>query len=100
MTLSAVPNALVVPTRTVQVNQNGTFVFVIKEDKTVEMRPVDVGPQSSDVTVITKGVSLGETVVTDGQLRLFPGAKVLVKDTEKPDEMPAKKSRKRSESVS
>jgi membrane fusion protein, multidrug efflux system len=100
MTLSAVENALVVPTRTVQVNQNGTFVFVVKDDQTVEMRPVEVGPQSTDVTVITKGVGLGETVVTDGQLRLFPGAKVQVKDADKPDEAPTKKSRKRGESVS
>ncbi len=100
MTLSDVPNALVVPTRTVQVNQSGTFVFVVKDDQTVEMQPVDVGPQAGDVTVIKKGLTLGETVVTDGQLRLFPGAKVLIKDAEKPGEKPAKKARKPRESVS
>jgi multidrug efflux system membrane fusion protein len=65
------------------------------------MRPVDVGPQADDVTVIMKGAAQGETVVTDGQLRLFPGAKILVKDATKPEEeKPAKKSRKRGESVS
>jgi multidrug efflux system membrane fusion protein len=64
------------------------------------MRPVDVGPQADDVTVIMKGASQGETVVTDGQLRLFPGAKILVKDTTKPDEQPTKKPRKRGEPVS
>ena len=100
MTLSSVENALVVPSRAIQVNQSGTFVFVVKEDQTVDMRPVDVGPQADDVTVIMKGAAQGETVVTDGQLRLFPGAKILVKDTSKPDEQPAKKPRKRGESVS
>jgi multidrug efflux system membrane fusion protein len=100
MTLSNIENALVVPSRAIQVNQNGTFVFVVKEDQTVDMRPVDVGPQADDVTVIMKGASQGETVVTDGQLRLFPGAKILVKDTTKPDEQPTKKPRKRGEPVS
>ncbi|MGH6621476.1 MAG: efflux RND transporter periplasmic adaptor subunit [Alphaproteobacteria bacterium] len=101
MTLSAIENALVVPTRAIQVNQSGTFVFVVKEDKTVEMRPVDVGPQADGVTVLLKGTTLGETVVTDGQLRLSPGAKVAPKGAEQADEKPAKKSgKKRSEPVS
>jgi multidrug efflux system membrane fusion protein len=101
MTLSAIESALVVPTRTIQVNQNGSFVFVVKEDETVEMRPVDVGPQADDVTVLLKGVSVGETVVTDGQLRLSPGTKVAPKDSAQADEKPAGKSgRKRSEPVS
>ena len=100
MTLSDIPNALVVPTRTVQVNQNGSFVFVVKENNTVAMQPVSVGPQSGDVTAITKGLKLGETVVTDGQLRLYPGAKVLIKGANEPGDLPTKKSRKRSESVS
>ena len=101
MTLSAIESALVVPTRAIQVNQNGSFVFVVKEDKTVEMRPVDVGPQADDVTVLLKGVSVGETVVTDGQLRLSPGAKVVPKDSAQADEKPARKSgKKRSEPVS
>jgi multidrug efflux system membrane fusion protein len=101
MTLSAIENALVVPTRTIQVNQNGPFVFVMKEDKTVDMRPVEVGPQADDMTVLLKGAAVGETVVTDGQLRLSPGAKVAPKGSEQADDKPAKKSgKKRGEPVS
>lgn len=101
MTLSAIENALVVPTRAIQMNQNGSFVFVVKEDKTVDMQPVDVGPQAGDVTVLLKGARLGETVVTDGQLRLSPGAKVAPKGAKQSDEKPAKKSgKKRGEPVS
>lgn len=101
MTLSAIENALVIPTRAIQMNQNGSFVFVVKEDKTVDMQPVDVGPQADDVTVLLKGARLGETVVTDGQLRLSPGAKVAPKGANQADEKPAKKSgKKRGEPVS
>ena len=88
------------PTRAIQVNQSGSFVFVVKENKTAEMRPVDVGPQSGEMTAITKGLKLGETVVTDGQLRLYPGAKVAPKGDKKPDGKTGKKSGKRSEPVS
>jgi multidrug efflux system membrane fusion protein len=101
MTLSAMENALVVPTRAIQVNQSGAFVFVVKEDKTVEMQPVDVGPQADEFTVLLKGATAGETVVTDGQLRLSPGTKVAPKDAGQADDKPAKKSgKKRGEPVS
>ena len=101
MTLAAIENALVVPTRAIQVNQSGTFVFVVKEDKTVDMRPVEAGPQADDLTVLLKGGTLGETVVTDGQLRLSPGAKVAPRGAEQSGEKPAKKSgKKRGEPVS
>jgi multidrug efflux system membrane fusion protein len=60
----------------VQINQNGEYLWVLKKDHTVELRTISVGPQAGDETVITKGLSGGETVVTDGQLRLFPGARV------------------------
>jgi multidrug efflux system membrane fusion protein len=100
MMLSSIENALVVPSRTIQVNQNGTFVFVVKADKTVDMRPIQVGAEADDFTVILKGIELGETVVTDGQLRLAPGVKVIPKGAEKADDKPAKKSGKRGEPVS
>ena len=100
MTLSAIESALVVPTRAIQVNQNGSFVFVVKEDRTVDMRPVEVGPQADDLTVLLKGGVLGETVVTDGQLRLSPGAKVAPKGAEQAGDKPAKRTGKRSEPVS
>jgi len=100
MKLAAIENALTVPTRTIQVNQNGTFVFVVKEDKTVDMRPVEIGPQADDFTAVLKGLKKGETVVTDGQLRLFPGAKVAPKGDEKPDDKAGKKPKTPKEPVS
>ena len=63
-----------VPSEAVQAGQQGQFVYVVKPDKTVEMRPVAVVRTVGGKTLIDKGVAAGETVVTDGQLRLFPGA--------------------------
>jgi multidrug efflux system membrane fusion protein len=68
--------ALVVPNQAVQTGQDGTFVYVVKEDRTVEVRPVVTGPRIDLDLVIDKGVSAGETVVTEGQLRLQPGSRV------------------------
>lgn len=79
MTLSSRQNAVVVPTQAIQVSQQGQFIYVVKPDKTVEMRPVTVGVASGGVSVIEKGVAPGETVVVNGQLRLVPGAKVEAK---------------------
>lgn len=69
-------NAIVVPMSAVQVSQNGDYVYVVKADQTVEMRPVTLQRQQGEEMVIAKGLSAGETVVTDGQLRLTPGARV------------------------
>ena len=77
--LSQQANAVVVPTQAVQTGQNGNYLFAVKPDNTVEMRPVSPGGAFEGFTVIQKGIKAGETVVTDGQLRLFPGAKVEVK---------------------
>jgi multidrug efflux system membrane fusion protein len=74
--LSEQENAVVVPTAAVQTGQKGQFVFVVKSDMTADMRPVTAGAQHDNETSIEKGVQAGETVVTDGQLRLVPGAKV------------------------
>ena len=79
LTLTTQPNAVVVPTQAIQAGQQGPFVFVVKPDLTVESRRIDVGRQVKGETVITSGVAAGERVVTDGQLRLFPGAKVDIK---------------------
>jgi membrane fusion protein, multidrug efflux system len=100
MKLAALENATTVPSRAIQVNQSGSFVFVVKENKTVEMRPVEVGPQADDFTAVLKGLKKGETVVTDGQLRLFPNAKVAPKGDAKPGGKPGKKAGKRKEPVS
>jgi multidrug efflux system membrane fusion protein len=77
--LTTDPNAIVVPTAAVQAGQQGPFVFVVRADKTVEFRPVQVARTSGTDTVIQTGVQPGETVVTDGQLRLVPDARVNIK---------------------
>ncbi len=73
------PDATVVPTQAVQRGQAGTFVFVVAEDRTVDTRPVEVRRELDSLTVVSSGLEPGETVVTDGQLRLVPGAKVEIR---------------------
>jgi multidrug efflux system membrane fusion protein len=79
LTLATEKDAIVAPSEAVQTGQQGQFVFVVKDDLTVEDRPVVVGRALDGETVIQKGLSPGQRVVTDGQLRLVPGAKVAVK---------------------
>ena len=79
LTLTSLPNAVVVPTQAVQTGQAGQYVFVVKADRSVASRPVVTGEVYSGETVIEKGVSPGETVVTDGQLQLIPGSRVEIK---------------------
>src|SRR5213596_3285971 len=75
--LDMLKNATLVPSQAVQVSQSGPFVFVVKQDNTVDLRPVKPGQrQEGDLTVIENGVKPGETVVVTGQLALSPGAKV------------------------
>lgn len=81
--LDTIDNATVVPAEAVQNGQQGQLVYVVKSDKSVEPRPVQVGRSFEHKTVINKGVSPGETVVTDGHLMLFPGVKVREVDTAK-----------------
>jgi len=80
LTLDTIQGATVVPSEAVQAGQQGQFVFVIKPDKTAEIRPVKVGAVFGKKSVIESGVAPGETVVTDGHLRLFPGAHVQLVD--------------------
>jgi multidrug efflux system membrane fusion protein len=72
--------ALVVPSRAVIEGQQGAYVFVVKSDRTTEVRNVRVARAAGDITVLDGGVEPGERVVTDGQLRLTAGAKVEVKE--------------------
>jgi multidrug efflux system membrane fusion protein len=76
LTLTSMQNAVVVPSQAVQTGQQGQFVFVVKSDNSVEIRPVVPGAVSGGDEVIEKGIQSGERVVTDGQLMLFPGARV------------------------
>ena len=82
LTLSTEPNATVVPSQAVQAGQQGPYVFVVKPDLTVESRSVVVGRSTDGETVIQKGLSPDEKVVTDGQIRLYPGARVEIKSAE------------------
>jgi multidrug efflux system membrane fusion protein len=77
--LSTQPDAILVSSRAVQTSQEGQIVFVVKPDLTVEIRPVEVGRPIDGEVIITKGLKPGERVVTDGQLRLAPGARVEIK---------------------
>jgi membrane fusion protein, multidrug efflux system len=79
VTLSTEPNAIVVPSLAVQTGQQGTYVFVVKSDQTVDLRPVTVERTSGDRSVIKAGLTPGEIVVTDGQLRLNAGTRVSIK---------------------
>jgi multidrug efflux system membrane fusion protein len=79
LTLTVEHNTVAVPSEAIQVGQSGQYVFVVKSDKTAEMRPVVVGRSVGGDTVIEKGLGPGEFVVTDGQLRVLPGGKVEIK---------------------
>ena len=79
LTLSEQTHAVIVPSPAVQTGQNGDFVYVVKPDHTVAYQPVTVGRVYDGYTVIEKGLAPGQTVVTDGQLMLYPGAKVQIK---------------------
>ena len=80
LTLSEQPNAVVVPTQAIQTGQNGSYVFVVRPDLTAESRPVKEDRNYDNQAVIASGLSAGERVVTDGQIRLVPGSKVEIKN--------------------
>ena len=67
------------PSQAIQAGQQGPFVFVVKPDATVESRKIEPGRRLERETIVTKGLAPGERVVTDGHLRLVPGAKVDIK---------------------
>jgi membrane fusion protein, multidrug efflux system len=77
--LAVQADAVVVPSQAVQTGQQGQFVFVVKDD-IAEFRPVIAGVTYEDMTVIEKGLSSGEQVVTDGQMRVIPGGRVEIKN--------------------
>lgn len=84
LTLRTLTDAVVVPSETIQSGQQGPFAFVVKPDQTAELRVVTPGETVDKMTVVQSGIAAGETVVTDGQLRLFPGAPVRVAPIAKP----------------
>jgi membrane fusion protein, multidrug efflux system len=82
--LTTLQNAVVVPARAVQMGQDGEFVYVVGKDLTAEMRPVATTLKVGQDVVVASGVAEGETVVTEGQLRLSPGMTVRIKKDRMP----------------
>jgi multidrug efflux system membrane fusion protein len=78
--LTTQPNAVVVPNQAVQTGQDGTFIYVVKADQTVESRPVKTGVRVDQEMVVESGLEAGEKVVVEGQLRLAPGSRVVIRD--------------------
>ncbi len=78
--LTTQANALVIPNQAVQTGQDGPFVFVVKADRTVESRPISTGARIDDEMVVDRGLEAGETVVTEGHLRLAPGTRIQLRD--------------------
>ena len=79
LVLYVAPRAVVVPTQAVASGQQGTYVYVLNADSTVSTRPVEVERTVDELAIVARGLRAGEPVVTEGQMRLSPGAKVLVR---------------------
>ncbi len=87
LTLDTRHNATVVPAEAIQAGQKGPMVYVVKQDHTVEPRIVTAGESREGKVIVEKGVAPGETVVTDGQLKLFPGARIQAVPATKTDSL-------------
>lgn len=79
LTLTTIPDAVVIPSQTFQTGQQSSYVFVVRPDRTVEARPIVPGRVVDDLTVVERGLVPGEQVVTEGQIRLVPGARVEIR---------------------
>lgn len=82
LTLSERPDAVLVPSQAVQTGQDGSFVYVVDPKMKADIRKVAVGDTIEGDTVIESGLKSGETVVTDGQLRVIPGGAVMIKNAD------------------
>ncbi|MDD5242890.1 MAG: efflux RND transporter periplasmic adaptor subunit [Syntrophorhabdaceae bacterium] len=81
LNLTEEQNAVVVPAKAVQIGQKGNFVFVVRPDKKAEFRNITVARTIGEETVVSKGVNAGETVVTDGHLKLKDGFPVEIRES-------------------
>ena len=81
LTLNQIRNAVLIPSEAVQTGQNGSFVFVVDNRMQAHLRPIVAGAQVGGDTVIERGIEAGETVVTDGQILLAPGARVKIRSS-------------------
>ena len=79
LVLYVAPRAVVVPAQAVSSGQQGSYVYVVNADSTVSPRPVEVERTVDELAIVARGLRAGEPVVTEGQMRLSPGAKVLVR---------------------
>ncbi len=79
VTLTTVKDATTVPSVAIQTGPQGTFVYVVKADQSAEVRPVTVERTRGEESIVAAGLQPGETIVTDGQLRLVPGSRVSIK---------------------
>ncbi len=79
LTLAVIRQAVLAPSQAIQTGQEGPYVYVVGHDMKVEARPVVAGAVIDTETIIARGLDAGETVVTDGQLRLMPGVTVRIK---------------------
>ena len=82
LTLSERPNTVLVPSQAVQTGANGSYVFVVNPKMDANIRQVAVGETIEGDTIIESGLKSGETVVTDGQLRVIPGGPVMIKNAD------------------
>lgn len=87
LVLAVEPNRVVAPARAIQNGPRGKYVYVVKPDKTAELRPVVVERQHKDLAVISQGLAVQETIVLDGHLRVFPSAELM--DRNAPPALPA-----------
>jgi multidrug efflux system membrane fusion protein len=92
VTLENLPSNITVPREAVNVGQNGNYVFVVDDNMKVQMRPVKVRFQDQTIAALDDSVKAGERVVTDGQLRLVPGATVTISTPEGTPGAPAARS--------
>lgn len=80
--ITVLHDAIVIPQKAVKINQNGPYVFVVKEDNTVEMRQLQLGNDLDEKVVVSQGLTAGEKIVTEGHLRLAPGINVIIQTEE------------------
>lgn len=79
LNLDTLPGVVAVPNEAIQQGPEGPFVYVVAAEDKVAVRKIEVGPSHAGATAVLKGVAAAETVVTDGQLRLTPGARIVAK---------------------
>jgi multidrug efflux system membrane fusion protein len=78
LVLETIPAAVLVPATAPQLSATGSFVYVVKDDSTAELRPVSLGQRQGDLVVVANGVKAGEKVIVTGQIAVMPGGRVRV----------------------